>query len=216
MTQTLAVMGILVMLAVRRRADDSGGCHLPDHRAVVLDASEGQSRLRRIAGHNDCWGRAIAVNALEQFLGPLAIGKSVRRGLRPAWLRWTSMVAALPAAGVVVFTVWLVQTLFMFDPSYLPGSTVTGGLLVLIVWQVIFALLMSPALVAGTFAGEKDRGTLALLLISRQSAGEIVWARYLGRLMQVAVLALSGLPPPPCILLAAALPGQRHAPSRRR
>ena len=67
--------------------------------------------------------------------------------------------------------------------------------------QIVLGLLLSPALVAGAIAGEKDRGTLGLLLASRLTAGDIVLGRLAGCLAQVAFPAAAGLPG--CILLAA-------------
>ena len=68
------------------------------------------------------------------------------------------------------------------------GLSVVEGLMVTI------ALVLAPAILAGSLAGEKERGALGLLLTTRVSAREIVWARFAAKLTQVAMILLAGLP----------------------
>ncbi len=117
------------------------------------------------------------------------------------WLVWLRMLAKLPAAGVAVVVAWLWMFLTLLDPNFRPGELLAGGLFAVELVQIVLALLLSPALVAGAIAGEKDRGTLGLLLSSRLSSRDIVLGRLLGCLSQVAFLVAAGLPA--CILIGA-------------
>lgn len=56
------------------------------------------------------------------------------------------------------------------------------------------ALLLPPAFVAGAVADEKSRGTLALLLTTPLTPGEIVVGKWLGQVLQMLILALPALP----------------------
>jgi ABC-type transport system involved in multi-copper enzyme maturation permease subunit len=55
-------------------------------------------------------------------------------------------------------------------------------------------VLVTPAFVAGAIADEKARGTLQFLLTAQLSDREIIAGKYVGRLAQVAFLALTPLP----------------------
>jgi ABC-type transport system involved in multi-copper enzyme maturation permease subunit len=55
-------------------------------------------------------------------------------------------------------------------------------------------VLVTPAFVAGAIADEKARGTLQFLLTAQLSDWEIIAGKYVGRLAQVAFLALTPLP----------------------
>ena len=175
--------------------DDSFRLHLSGHFLVGADAAESEAGLRR-----DCAsGHPVIMSFFERLLGPLAF-EECRRAMRPAWLRWLAVLAALPAVLVLLLVIWLCETFLRFEMTLWPGQVLLRGLVALGMLQMVVARLISPALLAGTIAGEKDRGTLGLLLISRQSAGQIVWARLLGRLSQAGLLVAAGLPP--LVLLA--------------
>src|SRR5208337_1841204 len=60
--------------------------------------------------------------------------------------------------------------------------------------QFILILLVTPAFVAGAITDEKTRGTLQYMLTAHLTAREIVLGKLLGRLSQVGVLFLTGLP----------------------
>src|SRR5262245_12379022 len=55
-------------------------------------------------------------------------------------------------------------------------------------------VLLTPALVAGSISDEKARGTLQYLLTADLRPGEIILGKLLGRLYQVLLLVLVGLP----------------------
>ncbi|MFO0909821.1 MAG: ABC transporter permease subunit, partial [Isosphaeraceae bacterium] len=66
-----------------------------------------------------------------------------------------------------------------------------------------------PAVLAGSLAGEKERGVLALLLTTTASSREIVVGRVLGKLTQVAMPLLAGVP---VVVLLGSLAGMRWFP----
>ena len=63
-----------------------------------------------------------------------------------------------------------------------------------VVQQLILLLLVTPAFSAGAITDEKTRGTLLYMLTADLTAWEIVIGKLLGRIAQVAVLVLVGLP----------------------
>ena len=65
---------------------------------------------------------------------------------------------------------------------------------VLIGQQLALLLLATPAYTAGAITDEKTRGTLQYLLVADLTAWEIILGKLLGRLGQVALLALAALP----------------------
>ncbi len=60
--------------------------------------------------------------------------------------------------------------------------------------QAVVVLLLTPALVGGTIADERQRKTLHYLLTSRLSSAEIILGKLAARLLQVGVLVALGLP----------------------
>lgn len=60
--------------------------------------------------------------------------------------------------------------------------------------QMILLLLATPAFVAGAITDEKRRGTLQYLLTTDLESRHIVLGKLLGRVAQVALLALTGMP----------------------
>jgi len=71
---------------------------------------------------------------------------------------------------------------------------------------VTIALVMGPAVLAGSIAGEKERGVMALLLTTRVTPREIIAGRLTGKLTQVAMALLVGLP---AVVALTALAGMR-------
>ncbi len=60
--------------------------------------------------------------------------------------------------------------------------------------QAVVVLLLTPALVGGTIADERQRKTLHYLLTSQLSSAEIILGKLAARLLQVVVLVALGLP----------------------
>ena len=136
----------------------------------------------------------MQVNGFVDFaLGPLA-GPECRRSLGRRWVRIGQVLAAVPGVVVALFVLWFWWFSNQFNPGYLPRGTLLGGVLALDGMMLVVALVMSPAVVAGTLAGEKARGVLPLLLASSVSTREIVTGRLAGRLSVVALFLLASLP----------------------
>lgn len=74
------------------------------------------------------------------------------------------------------------------------GWFASGFVEVFVVQQLILMLLATPAFAAGAITDEKTRGTLQYLLTADLTAWEIVLGKLVGRMAQVAILALVGLP----------------------
>ncbi len=84
-------------------------------------------------------------------------------------------------------------------PDQQPDPSVTGRFAanyvdVFVIQQLILVLLATPAFTAGAVTDEKTRGTLQHMLTAHLTAGEIILGKLLGRLAQVAMLVLVGLP----------------------
>ena len=54
-------------------------------------------------------------------------------------------------------------------------------------------LILAPILCGDAIAGERRRGTLDLLTVSGQTAGQIIWGKLLARFLHMELLVLSGL-----------------------
>jgi len=133
------------------------------------------------------------VSIVENLLGPLS-AVECRQSLRRKSLAWIRMAASLPVAVTLLVTLWVWWLSAHLGADFLPGPILYVGLLVAEGLAVAAALLLSPSMLAGTIAGEKDRGTMELLLSSPLSAVQIVVARLAGRFTQIGMYAAAGLP----------------------
>jgi ABC-type transport system involved in multi-copper enzyme maturation permease subunit len=131
---------------------------------------------------------------LEPLLGPLAVIEC-RRSLGRGWVLVVRTLAAVPPAVVMLAVLWLWWFVGQMNPEYSPGPSLVWGVTAVEGMLVTAALLLSPALLAGTLAGDKARSTLGLLLAARVSPGEIVMARLTCRLCVLGVFLAAGLPP---------------------
>ena len=127
------------------------------------------------------------------LVGPLAGPELRRAGSR----RWP-MAARLAVAVVGAITVLGVglSTLVgaRLDPRHLPFHELRGGIAALEVLALLGALVLAPAVLAGSLADETQRGAMALLLTTRVDAREIVAGRLAGRLGVIAPTLLALLP----------------------
>jgi ABC-type transport system involved in multi-copper enzyme maturation permease subunit len=100
---------------------------------------------------------------------------------------------------------WLLQLavicvfLFQYEMDTASAGAVLGPFLqasfqVLVAQQFIFLVLATPAFVAGAITDEKSQGTLPHLLTADLSSWEIIMGKFLGRMAQVALLAVAGWP----------------------
>src|SRR5262249_13105610 len=105
-----------------------------------------------------------------------------------------------------IYAGWLVLQVFGYALYYamssmmLPASayavpTIAGWFVeTFVVQQLILLLLATPVLTAGAVTDEKTRGTLQYLLTTDLPSWHIVVGKLLGRVTQVGLLVLTGLP----------------------
>ena len=143
------------------------------------------------------------IDAWTLLLGPLAAPECAR-ACRRGWLIWVRMapaiVAGLVASGVLWFW-WINQQI---NPAHQPFNEIRSALTAIEGLLMAFAMLMTPAVLAGSLAGDKERGSIGLLLTTRVNSTEIVLGRLAGRLSQVGMIEAAALP---VLLLMAALAG---------
>jgi ABC-type transport system involved in multi-copper enzyme maturation permease subunit len=139
----------------------------------------------------------------DAWFGPLA-GPECRRSLGRTWVWVVRTLAPLPPALVVLGVFWTWWFWGQFSSRLAPQEVVRIGLILVEGILLTIALVLTPALLAGSLAGEKGRSTLVLLLASQVSSGEIVLARLVGQLSVIGAILLAGLP---ALALLAALRG---------
>lgn len=137
------------------------------------------------------------------LLGPLAAPECLRASRR-GWVIWVRMLPALVAGLVAFFVLWFWWIGQQFEPNHQPFQELRTALTIIEGMMVTFAMVMPPAVLAGSLAGEKERGSIGLLLTTRVNAAEIVLGRLAGRLSQIAMIELASLP---LLLLIASLSG---------
>jgi ABC-type transport system involved in multi-copper enzyme maturation permease subunit len=142
---------------------------------------------------------------VDALLGPLA-APECRRALSRGWVLVARVLAGIPAMIVALVVLWIWWFFRMFDRSFQPHNTLVGGLAALEWIMIVAAMLLSPAMTAGTLAGERARGVLPLLLASSVSGREIVTGRLAGRIALVTMLLLASLPGTCLLAGLAALP----------
>jgi ABC-type transport system involved in multi-copper enzyme maturation permease subunit len=146
------------------------------------------------------------VNHLAEILfGPLFLPECTR-ALSRSWIVVVRCLAAIAASAVALSVIWWWWFSLQVDPSYMPYAALRIGLSAIEIMAVVLALLIAPAVLAGSLAGEKERGTLGLLLTTRVNSWEIVTGRLTGKLVQAGIVLLAGIP---LWVLLAALAGLR-------
>jgi ABC-type transport system involved in multi-copper enzyme maturation permease subunit len=129
----------------------------------------------------------------EAMFGPLIVPEC-RRSAGRSWVILVRCLTALGAALVVLGVLWWWWFSVKFDPAYRPKGELHFGLAAVEGMAVAIALVITPAVLAGSLAGEKERGTLGLLLTTRVNSWQIVNGRLGGKLAQVGMLLLAGVP----------------------
>ncbi|MBY0397981.1 MAG: hypothetical protein K2X91_16145, partial [Thermoleophilia bacterium] len=132
-------------------------------------------------------------DALTLLFGPLA-GPECRRALGRGWVIVVRVLAAVATLAVTLAIVWWWWVAALADPGHTPYDELRVGLGFVLGMMVGGALLLGPAVMAGSIAGEKERGTLGLMLISRASPREIVAGRVAGKFSQVAMVVMAAAP----------------------
>ena len=76
---------------------------------------------------------------------------------------------------------------------------------VLIILQFILIILVAPAMTSGAIAGERERQTLELLLVTNTRSFRIVWGKAMESFAMLALLLVCGLPVMCLTLIAGAV-----------
>jgi ABC-type transport system involved in multi-copper enzyme maturation permease subunit len=127
---------------------------------------------------------------------PLLAKDLTERAARPR----TYVVRALFGLVLVGWFAWSMRSFVRAEG----GGTAQAGMAMMGAGRDLFAtltkaicvalLIVQPALMAPAFTHEKERGTLALLLLTPQHPWKLVLEKYLAGLLPVATLLLFGLP----------------------
>ena len=141
------------------------------------------------------------------LIGPLA-GPECRRALARGWVIFVRTLAGLATAGVVLAILWWWWLVGQSEPGYRPFYELRAGLSVVEAMLLTVAMIQGPAVLAGSLSGDRQRGVLSLLLSTRVSSREVVTGRLIGKLTQVGMILLAGVPP---LILLASLAGIRPA-----
>jgi ABC-type Na+ efflux pump permease subunit len=143
------------------------------------------------------------VSLATALFGPL-VGPECRRALARGWLLVVRTLAAIAILGAALITIWVWWIYQNSNRGYLPLVELRSGLAVVEGMMITVVLVLGPAVLAGSLAGERERGALGLLLTTRVSAREIVLGRLIGKLAQVGMIVLAGVP---AVVLLASLAG---------
>jgi ABC-type transport system involved in multi-copper enzyme maturation permease subunit len=135
----------------------------------------------------------MAMNLALALFGPLA-GPECLRALGRAWLIIVRTLAASALALVGISVIWIWWLSIGLDPSFTPTVELRAGLSVAAMIVLTIAVVMAPAVLAGSLAGERERGVLLLLLTTEVNSAEVVVGRIAGKLSQVGMVLMAGLP----------------------
>lgn len=130
---------------------------------------------------------------LSLVVGPLA-GPECRRAAARGWPMVLRLIFGTVAGLVVLTLAWLTWVNFQSGGPAGDGVDPPSGLAAVERIAAVVALVLCPAVLAGAIAGEKERGSLGLLLTTRLNSFEIASGRLWGKLSPVAMTFLAGLP----------------------
>ncbi len=134
------------------------------------------------------------MNFATLVAGPLLAPECLRAS-RKGWLPWVRALAALMAAAPTLAALWWWWINLQVDASeFRATGTVFTSLGLVESLTILLALVLAPAVLAGSLAGEKERGSIGLLLSTRVDAREIVLGRMLGKLSLVGSIMLAATP----------------------
>ena len=139
------------------------------------------------------------MNLADLLFGPLA-GPECRRSLGRGWVILVRTLAGVVLTGVALLACWWWWVFSQSEVNHNPNPELRIGLAALEGTLLTIAVVLGPAVLAGSLAGEKERGSLGLLLTTRASSREIVTGRIAGKMAQIGMILLTGVPP--VILLA--------------
>jgi len=148
---------------------------------------------------------------LSAILGPLATSEC-RRMARKRRLFVLRVVGAVPGA-LLLLVLGYIGYLFAASGGWGTAATfqivrevLRGGLTSTVAIMVLAALVLTPAMFAGTIAGEKIRGTLTMLLVTQLSPREILLGRAAARASLLVGFLMAGWPPMVLFVAAGHLP----------
>lgn len=127
------------------------------------------------------------------LFGHLA-GPECRRALARGWLIVVRTLVGLTLALILVCLLWLWWVGSLLDPWHTPVDALRFALWAASMILLTIVVVQAPAVLAGSLAGERERGVLQLLLTTAVTPREIVSGRLLGKLSQVGMIVLAGLP----------------------
>ncbi|MDB5353214.1 MAG: hypothetical protein JWN86_4461 [Planctomycetota bacterium] len=133
------------------------------------------------------------MNLATAIIGPLLVPE-VSRQARRGWVLIVRTLAALMIATPAMAALWWWWMNGKVDPQYRAYELVPTTLGILEGLLIAIVLVLSPAILAGSLAGEKERGSIGLLLSTSVDAREIVLGRMLGKLSSVVAILLAGFP----------------------
>jgi len=133
------------------------------------------------------------VNLATVLFGHLA-GPECRRALARGWLIVVRSLVGLALGLVLLSLIWLWWVTSRVESSYAPTLQLRIALSASAMIMLTIVVVQAPAVLAGSLAGERERGVLQLLLTTAVSPREIVSGRLLGKLSQVGMILLAGIP----------------------
>ena len=134
-----------------------------------------------------------SLNLARLVFGHLA-GIECRRGLVRGWLLWLRALVGTLLAPALFFLIWAWWLNAKYDSTFVPGIELRIFLSAAALVLLTITAVQAPAVLAGSLAGERERGILQLLLTTAASPREIVEGRLLGKLCQVGMIILAGVP----------------------
>ena len=133
------------------------------------------------------------MNLVTLVFGHLA-GPECRRALARGWLIVVRTLVGVLLAAIVLILLWFWWLNAISDSSYSPLGALLIALSTATMILLTIVVVQAPAVLAGSLAGERERGVLQLLLTTAVSPREIVLGRLLGKLSQVGMILLAGVP----------------------
>jgi len=120
-----------------------------------------------------------------------------REGFPRFWRRGSRMKRMMIAFVYIILAMWPTAAVIQFwEPLGAAANGMLPGILLapLSYWPAFLAPVIAPALTAGAIAGERERRSWDLLVLTRLTAREIVWGKLLSRLMPLFWITLPFIP----------------------
>lgn len=120
--------------------------------------------------------------------------RSRMRGMRAQWLLFSTTALAVLLTLVIIY--WQTTEMQTSGVAPMEQSAEIGHILFigLVIFQGAIAVLLAPALTAGTISSERDQHTLEMLFLTRLSCLNIVLGKLFSALGFLAVILLCSLP----------------------